>query len=1076
MPFDLEDLRARLRVDLSELRRARVAVREEIRRIKAAAAGDPITLRFDTDARQLLAETSRARRAAQFAADRNPIEVRTRIDARQLYALAQSLRDLRTVYSATLGPVRDFGRTVATTAVVAGGASAGLVGAAGLSGGLLAVAAAASQAAGALPLAVTGMAAVAVVSGTARVAMLGVADAIGDKLAPITEHLSRNAQALVDRIGGLVPVLTRVKNAIQDAGFAGLADVVRPLAEQYLPLLRRTGVGLAQTVNVTLRGAIRSLRTESAQLDLGRVLGAASSAAVELAPVLQRIPRLLLGIAAAAAPAFRDLTEMAGEAASAIVNRLQRGLDTGTLAASIERGVAALAHLAGTAAAVASSIRSVVRAATTAFGGDLLLAINRAATHMAIFLRSVQGQQALKAFFTATVPVLRGLAEIARILAPLLASLAPVILELAQAFTTALIPVVPVAAELARTLGQALAAVLPAVSAVAVAIGGALTQALQILAPVLPPLLTAITGLLSPTGLLAAVLRALAPVLPILTQGLASVVTILAGAFTTAVNALAPVLPDLANAVAALAVALAQGLSRALISIAPYLPDIVVGFADLLVALTPLIPIIADLVVQTLPLTIQILPPLLRLLTTIAPAVVFLARVFSVLMIPSLILFRLWTGLVAGMLNVLKTAIDGTVAGVTIAVQWFGVFAGVLRGAFSDAIARVKGLFVAAWNAMQNAAITAAQGVLTVISLILGGISGLLGALGRLPGPFGAPFRAGKEAVDRARGSVETLKNRIDGLRPKVVDVTVNIRGREVIATAPTAGRAGMLAYGGWVDGPWLGPRADNRWARVNPREFVIQAPAAIELERRYPGLLAGFLNRFHELGPLGGDPSGAWFGRAPRFATGGSVGYVQSRLRATDPLPYVWGATGPGGFDCSGLVGYAYALSRGLAPFRRYFTTATFPGFDGFRPGAVRGGFNVGVNPGSHMAGNYAGLPFEAQSTATGIRVGAGVTPVSAFRQQWHLPGIVAALTAVQLRSVMAQVRPAILAAIMRDLGVRRADAGITLATGLNVVENATGGPEPLIRADGPIRLHPDTVDAIVRGIGSVVVRGGRA
>ena len=43
----------------------------------------------------------------------------------------------------------------------------------------------------------------------------------------------------------------------------------------------------------------------------------------------------------------------------------------------------------------------------------------------------------------------------------------------------------------------------------------------------------------------------------------------------------------------------------------------------------------------------------------------------------------------------------------------------------------------------------------------------------------------------------------------------------------------------------------------------------------------------------------------------------------------------------------------------------------------------------------------------------------------------------------------PAIVTAIMRELGVRTADSGATLRPGLNVLDNRTGRPEQLSKSD---------------------------
>jgi hypothetical protein len=114
----------------------------------------------------------------------------------------------------------------------------------------------------------------------------------------------------------------------------------------------------------------------------------------------------------------------------------------------------------------------------------------------------------------------------------------------------------------------------------------------------------------------------------------------------------------------------------------------------------------------------------------------------------------------------------------------------------------------------------------------------------------------------------------------------------------------------------------------------------------------------------------------------------AQQWARAQDPKPYVWGAVGPGGFDCSGIAGNLWALLTGNPLYRRYFTTGTVGGFDALRPGL--GAFSIGVTSGSgHMAANVGGLGVEARSSRSGIIVGGGARDVRSFPRQYYLPQV---------------------------------------------------------------------------------------
>jgi hypothetical protein len=113
----------------------------------------------------------------------------------------------------------------------------------------------------------------------------------------------------------------------------------------------------------------------------------------------------------------------------------------------------------------------------------------------------------------------------------------------------------------------------------------------------------------------------------------------------------------------------------------------------------------------------------------------------------------------------------------------------------------------------------------------------------------------------------------------------------------------------------------------------------------------------------------------------------ILSFIRSVDPLPYVWGGVGPGGYDCSGLVGEVLNRHLGLRSYVRRFTTASIhAGLYGLKSG-LGGMLNIGVTPGrGHMAGSYMGMGFEAESTRTGIKVGSAASSPGSFARTYHL------------------------------------------------------------------------------------------
>jgi hypothetical protein len=115
----------------------------------------------------------------------------------------------------------------------------------------------------------------------------------------------------------------------------------------------------------------------------------------------------------------------------------------------------------------------------------------------------------------------------------------------------------------------------------------------------------------------------------------------------------------------------------------------------------------------------------------------------------------------------------------------------------------------------------------------------------------------------------------------------------------------------------------------------------------------------------------------ARRYAQGGVVADTGSELNAAvtrasvfamqqDGKPYVWGAVGPGGYDCSGLMSAITNVLRGEYPHRRVGVAASAP-WPGFVPG-LSTAFAMGSSS-AHTAGTLGGVNVE--STGTHVRYG---------------------------------------------------------------------------------------------------------
>lgn len=363
-------------------------------------------------------------------------------------------------------------------------------------------------------------------------------------------------------------------------------------------------------------------------------------------------------------------------------------------------------------------------------------------------------------------------------------------------------------------------------------------------------------------------------------------------------------------------------------------------------------------------------------------------------------------------------------------------------------------------------------------------VAQVTGAVGKVRSVWSTGWAAIRDFVARIwpviRMRVATGINGVIGLINSFIRGVERIAGRlglsinlpeiGLVSSGDFGGRArpGGMQQGGVVPGSGTG---DKVLVLTEPGEIVIP-------NRRHDR--QRLLRNPQVAARLGLDVGGdAGMIRLLGFQTGGIIPRVQQWIRRQDPKPYVWGGAGPGSFDCSGLVGAVYGMltGKGGGSGQRYFTTATIGPAQGFRAG--RGTFTVGVTPGrGHMAGNLAGLGFEARSSRTGIFVGNAARSVTSFARQFYLPqvgnrfiaggGGFAALLATLLRPLLGPIRAGLarlggagaisqlaagagnklLSAGVDWLQGRVADTGAVLTPGWNALYNATGALERLVPA----------------------------
>ncbi|MEV0237557.1 NlpC/P60 family protein [Nonomuraea sp. NPDC050786] len=200
-------------------------------------------------------------------------------------------------------------------------------------GAATAFTAAIAPAAGALIAVPAAMAATKVATGTLKVGLIGVSDAMsaladGDakKLNEALEKLSPNARAFVKASGGFLQSFKPIQQAVQDKLFDGLAKQMGPLTKNLLPTAKRGLTDVAGQFNKAAKNAISFGKSAQGQAVLNTVFKTTSNIMGTLAGATKPALQLVSGLVVAGAPLAEQMAKWAAngvKAASAFVNSEQ---------------------------------------------------------------------------------------------------------------------------------------------------------------------------------------------------------------------------------------------------------------------------------------------------------------------------------------------------------------------------------------------------------------------------------------------------------------------------------------------------------------------------------------------------------------------------------------------------------------------------------------------------------------------------------------------------------------------------------------------------------------------------------
>ncbi|GAA3136674.1 hypothetical protein GCM10010466_29360 [Planomonospora alba] len=587
--------------------------------------------------------------------------------------IGESARDVEskisTHFGKALGSVRSLGEGFAGLSVnvassigsmsLAAGAMASAAGAAASLGAALAPAAGIVAALpGALALGAAGVS-------TLKVALSGVGDAFAAALSGDYEKFMEEATNISGVAGEVAYELFQmsgafkfVKESVQDALFAPLVGEMESLR----PVLDAVREGMTGVSGEFGKGALQLLEFVRSSESLWAIRSIFQSLEDSVRAFRPALDPLLAG--------FRDLSVVGSGWLSTLVPGIAQAAEKFGLFLSHASASGQALDWMNTALAVfkqlgqiAGDVGGIIKAVFGALeqtGSSALGIIGQLTSNMRTFLESAKGQDALVRIFSALQQIGAALTPVLEALIGAVAVLAPAIAQVAEALgpvlAAAITAIAPAVAQLAMGLAEVFRHLMPLVPIIgqfAQILATVLVQALNVIAPVIPTVAQAILALF---------------------------------------EALAPLIP----AVAELAALLVNELARIIIEMAPYLPDMVRAFIELTFAITPLIRPIADLVIKLTPL-LPIVTDVIRLFAELAKQV-----------LPPLVDAIEWLGgvteKIVAKINQLwddfYSHVRSAVDKIDDAISWFGE----LPGKFSEWFGRAKDGAVNAFNTVVSTA------------------------------------------------------------------------------------------------------------------------------------------------------------------------------------------------------------------------------------------------------------------------------------------------------------------------------------------------------------------------------------
>lgn len=262
--------------------------------------------------------------------------------------------------------------------------------------------------------------------------------------------LSPNAKAVALAIHGMAGEWLKVKQATQDALFAGVASDLKTLGGLYLPVAKTGFAGIATEMNRGMRETAGFMAQANSVKDVAGIFGNVRTAIGNTADTAKPLTQIMLDITSVSSEFLPQLTNGFGGAAQKAADFVHNARETGKLKEWIQGGLDTLKRFGE----LFSNIGGIIGTVWTAFrnqNADALGSMIKLTGSVKDFLKSAEGQAALKAL----AQMIHTVSEVA-----------------GGVFMTVL-----------KAVAQLLVVLSPAISALATSVGGALNSAIKMVTP-----------------------------------------------------------------------------------------------------------------------------------------------------------------------------------------------------------------------------------------------------------------------------------------------------------------------------------------------------------------------------------------------------------------------------------------------------------------------------------------------------------------------------------------------------------------------------------------------------------------